>query len=87
MNRGNAQRADKRPTLGDVRYGGELEGIAASIIGIYRDELTNPGTEARGVAEINGIKARFGTGGNIRAKWEGRFQRFRPVIGGDEWAG
>ena len=87
MNRGNAQRSDKRPTLGDVRYGGELEGIAASIIGIYRDELTNPGTEARGIAELNGIKARFGTGGSIKARWEGRFQRFRPLIQEDVWGG
>lgn len=85
MNKENMRRQDKRPAMGDIRHGGELEGIAATILGVYRDELFNPDTEVPGIAEFSGVKARFGAGRNIRAKWEGRYQRFLPLAGADSW--
>lgn len=86
MNKENTRRPDKRPAMGDIRHGGELEGIAASIIGVYRDDLFNPDSELKNTAEFSGVKARFGAGRNIRAKWEGKYQRFLPLFGGDPWA-
>lgn len=87
MNKENIRRTDKRPSMGDIRHGGELEGIAATILGVYRDELFNQETSLRGVAEFSGVKARFGAGRSVRAKWEGRFQRFVPLVGGGSWDG
>lgn len=85
MNKANMGRPDKRPAMGDIRNGGELEGIAASILGVYRDELFNPDTEFKDMAEFSGVKARFGVGRNVRARWEGRYQRFLPIGRGNPW--
>ena len=87
MNKGNNSRTDKRPRMGDIRHGGKLEGDAASIMGIYRDELFNEQTEMLGIAEISAVKARFGVGRNAKVKWEGRYQRFVPLATRDGWEG
>ncbi|MFZ8925846.1 MAG: replicative DNA helicase [Candidatus Nanopelagicales bacterium] len=87
MNKGNNSRTDKRPRMGDIRHGGKLEGDAASIMGIYRDELFNEKTELPGIAEISAVKARFGVGRNAKVKWEGQYQRFVPLATSDGWEG
>ena len=57
-NRNRAQRADKRPTLPDLRESGDLENTADSVIGLYRDELDNPASSQRGLAELIVLKKR-----------------------------
>jgi replicative DNA helicase len=52
LNRNRAQRADKRPTLPDLRGSGDLENTADSVIGLYRDEMDNPHGSQRGLAEL-----------------------------------
>jgi replicative DNA helicase len=57
LNRNRAQRADKRATLPDLRESGDLENTADSVIGLYRDEMDNPSSTRRGLAELLGTAA------------------------------
>jgi replicative DNA helicase len=58
LNRNRATRADKRPTLTDLRESGDLENTADSVIGLYRDELDHPESIERGLAELIVLKKR-----------------------------
>ncbi len=59
-------RADKRPMLSDLRESGAPANDADVVIGVYREEMYNPNTEERGVAELGVIKNRFGPQGVAR---------------------
>jgi replicative DNA helicase len=50
LNRNRAARADKRPTLTDLRESGDLENTADSVIGLYRDEMDHPDSVEKGVS-------------------------------------
>ena len=58
LNRNRAQRADKRPQLADLRESGDLENTADSVLALYREEMDNPGTDDRGLAELSVLKKR-----------------------------
>jgi replicative DNA helicase len=58
LNRNRATRADKRPQLADLRESGDLENTADSVLGLYRDEMDNPQTNDRGLAELSVLKKR-----------------------------
>jgi replicative DNA helicase len=58
LNRNRAARADKRPTLTDLRESGDLENTADSVLGLYRDELDHPESTQRGLAELIVLKKR-----------------------------
>ena len=58
LNRNRATRADKRPQLADLRESGDLENTADSVLGLYRDEIDNPQTTSRGLAELSVLKKR-----------------------------
>jgi DnaB-like helicase C terminal domain len=59
LNRNRARRADKRPTLPDLRESGDLENTADSVIGLYRHGLDNPSSAQRGLAELIVLKKRL----------------------------
>ena len=64
LNRSLETRADKRPTLPDLRDSGRLEEAADNVIGIYRGQYYYPDNEAlRGIAELLGLKVREGQAG------------------------
>lgn len=86
MNARVRERRNKRPTRGDIKYGGALEQIATSIVGVYRDELYNEQSEVRGMAELWALKARFGTGGRVVTRWRGEFQSFDPITTDGGWS-
>jgi replicative DNA helicase len=58
LNRNRATRADTRPQLADLRESGDLENTADSVLGLYREEMDNPHTDDKGLAELSVLKKR-----------------------------
>jgi len=66
LSRAVEQRHDKRPILSDLRESGSIEQDADVVIFIYRDELYNPDTELKNIADLIIAKHRHGPTGSIQ---------------------
>jgi replicative DNA helicase len=76
LSRKPEERTDRRPLLSDLRESGAIEQDADIVGFIYRDEVYNPETEAKGEAELIIAKHRSGRLETIRLSFLGHHSRF-----------
>ncbi len=76
LSRAVEQRHDKRPILSDLRESGSIEQDADAVMFIYRDELYNPETELKNIADIILAKHRHGPTGTIQLFFRKQLAQF-----------
>lgn len=83
LNRNLEQRPNKRPIMSDLRESGSIEQDSNIIFFIYRDEVYNPDTEYKGIAEIILAKNRDGEIGTVNAAFLGEYTKFENLQRGN----
>lgn len=79
VNRECEKRPNKRPLNSDLADASEIEKEADEILFLYRDEVYNPETQDKGIAEIDISKNRHGPTGTVRCVFIGKFMRFEQI--------
>jgi replicative DNA helicase len=82
LNRSVEYRADKRPMLADLRESGSIEQDSDLVMLLYRDEVYNRDTEARGEAELILSKHRNGPTGTVRLAFMNQYTKFASIAKG-----
>ncbi len=79
LSRAVENRTDKRPVLSDLRESGAIEQDADVVMFIYRDEVYNPDTEEKGIADILVRKHRNGPTGDRQLYFQDRYAKFADL--------
>jgi replicative DNA helicase len=79
LSRAVESRSDHRPMLSDLRESGSIEQDADIVMFIYRDEVYDPNTEKKGIAEIIVAKHRNGPVGSISLRFFDKTARFADL--------
>ncbi|MEM9171554.1 MAG: replicative DNA helicase [Pseudomonadota bacterium] len=80
LNRSVEQRQDKKPVMSDLRESGAIEQDADLICFIYRDEVYNPETARKGIADIVIAKQRNGPIGEFPLTFVGQYTKFENFV-------
>lgn len=76
LNRAIEKEKDKRPRLSDLRESGAIEQDSDDVIFVYRDEMYDPNSEDRGLAELIVAKQRNGPTGSVKVGFDGTSTNF-----------
>jgi replicative DNA helicase len=79
LSRAVESRTDKRPQLSDLRESGSIEQDADIVMFIYRDEVYNPDTDRRNIADIIVAKHRNGPVGQVSLFFQATQTRYRDL--------
>lgn len=82
LNRKVEDRPNKRPQPADLRDSGSIEQDCDVAIFLYRDEVYNPDSPDKGIAEINVALNRQGSAGMVPMVYMGEHTLFQPVTHG-----
>jgi replicative DNA helicase len=80
LNRSVEQRTEKKPVMSDLRESGAIEQDADLILMIYREEVYEPSTPRKGIADIIITKQRNGPTGEIQLTFLGEYTRFENYV-------
>ncbi|UCD83835.1 MAG: replicative DNA helicase [Deltaproteobacteria bacterium] len=79
LSRRTEQHPGNRPQLADLRESGAIEQDADVVVFIYRDELYNPDTEDKGIAEVIIGKQRNGPTGVVKLAFQPSYTNFENL--------
>ena len=82
LSRNVEYRSDKRPLLADLRDSGSIEQDSDLVLFIYRDEVYNPDTPQKGIAEIHIAKHRNGPIGKVDLAFLDHYTKFANLARG-----
>ena len=76
LSRASEKRPDHRPMLSDLRDSGAIEQDADIVMFLYRDDLYDPESELKNIAECIVAKNRAGSTDTVKLFWSGQHTRF-----------
>jgi replicative DNA helicase len=79
LSRAVESRTDKKPQLSDLRESGAIEQDSDVVMFIYRDEVYNPDTDRKNIADIIVAKHRNGPVGQVSLYFQAAQTRFRDL--------